>query len=160
MANLRTKLVIFDDNRILLPQWVDAVLVDEFVRNHTDGIAIHWYWDGLVPVSVVANLREKYPEKELIASEACSHRGKGESPYFLAWHQGEDYSRDIIQNLQNHVTSWIDWNLALDRSGGPNWAGNHRNAAVIVDAEKDEFYKPVFEIVGSHCLNRPINFDQ
>jgi len=141
VANLRTKLVIFDDNRILLPQWVDAVLVDDFVRNHTDGIALHWYWDGLVPVSVVSNLREKYPEQELIASEACSHRGTGESPYFLAWHQGEDYSRDIIQNLQNHVTSWIDWNLALDRSGGPNWAGNHRNAGVIVDGEKDEFFK-------------------
>ena len=57
------------------------------------------------------------------------------------WHQGEDYSRDIIEMIRNGATSWIDWNLALDMSGGPNWAGNHRNAAIIVDSKKDVFYK-------------------
>ena len=43
--------------------------------------------------------------------------------------------------VRNGATSWIDWNLALDMSGGPNWAGNHRNAAILIDSENDAFYK-------------------
>ena len=36
-------------------------------------------------------------------------------------------------------------NKALNIDGGPNWAGNHRNAAVMIDAVTDEFYKaPTF----------------
>lgn len=139
--NCTTKIILFDDNRILLPQWMEYILNNDFVRNETHGIAIHWYWDRLVPVSVVSRLNTLFPEKELIASEACSHRGPNSAPYWLAWSQGEDYSQDIIENLKHSFTSWIDWNLALDTSGGPNWAGNHRNAAVIIDSIKDEFFK-------------------
>jgi glucosylceramidase len=43
------------------------------------------------------------------------------------------------------VTGWIDWNMALDLEGGPNWASNFVDAPVIVNATADEFYKqPMF----------------
>ena len=31
---------------------------------------------------------------------------------------------DLIEDLNNYVSAWIDWNLVLDESGGPNYAQN------------------------------------
>jgi glucosylceramidase len=50
------------------------------------------------------------------------------------------YARDIIGCLNNWVDGWIDWNMVLDRQGGPNWAKNWCTAPVIVDPENDEVY--------------------
>lgn len=36
---------------------------------------------------------------------------------------------------------WVDWNLALDETGGPNWIHNNVDSPIIVNAEQDEFYK-------------------
>jgi glucosylceramidase len=47
------------------------------------------------------------------------------------------------------VTGWIDWNFALDMGGGPNWANNFVDSAVIVNAKAQEFYKqPMFYALG------------
>ena len=44
---------------------------------------------------------------------------------------------------------WIDWNMALDTEGGPNWAENQVDSPIIVNAEEDEFYKqPMFYATG------------
>ena len=50
------------------------------------------------------------------------------------------YAEDIIGCLNNWVDGWIDWNMVLDRQGGPNWFKNWCVAPVIVDPEKDEVY--------------------
>jgi glucosylceramidase len=50
------------------------------------------------------------------------------------------YARDIIGCLNNRVHGWVDWNMVLDKQGGPNWAKNWCVAPVIVDPEKDEVY--------------------
>ena len=43
----------------------------------------------------------------------------------------------------------MDWNLALNERGGPNWAGFSADAAVIVSDSEDEFYKnPMFYALG------------
>ncbi|XP_060777704.1 lysosomal acid glucosylceramidase isoform X3 [Neoarius graeffei] len=48
-------------------------------------------------------------------------------------------------DLNNYVTGWTDWNLALDMSGGPNWVKNFVDSPIIVDQSKDVFYKqPTF----------------
>lgn len=50
-----------------------------------------------------------------------------------------------LQDLNNYVTGWTDWNLALDMSGGPNWVKNFVDSPIIVDRTKDVFYKqPTF----------------
>ena len=47
------------------------------------------------------------------------------------------------------MTGWIDWNLALDMRGGPNWANNFVDSAVIVNSKTQEFYKqPMFYALG------------
>ncbi len=39
------------------------------------------------------------------------------------------------------MTGWVDWNLALDLEGGPNWSGNLVDAPIIVNETSNEFYK-------------------
>lgn len=52
----------------------------------------------------------------------------------------------------NHgVAGWIDWNLALDENGGPNWIKNFVDAPIIVNPERDEFFKqPLFYAMVSY----------
>lgn len=65
------------------------------------------------------------------------------------WSRAEAYATDIMENLLNGVGGWIDWNLALDTKGGPNWASNFVDSPIIVNAKADEFYKqPMFYALG------------
>ena len=80
--NISTKIFVLDDNRIFVPNWVDTLFESEFVRNFTHGVAMHWYWDDFVPANVIGDMQKKYPEKEIIGSEACSVRGKGMNSLF------------------------------------------------------------------------------
>jgi len=50
------------------------------------------------------------------------------------------YARDIIGCLNNWVDGWVDWNMVLDKQGGPNWFKNWCVAPIIVDPENDEVY--------------------
>ncbi|XP_072404985.1 lysosomal acid glucosylceramidase isoform X4 [Chiloscyllium punctatum] len=48
-------------------------------------------------------------------------------------------------NLNNYVTGWTDWNIALNLQGGPNWVKNFADSPVIVNSHQDTFYKqPMF----------------
>ena len=60
------------------------------------------------------------------------------------------YARDIIGCLNNWVDGWIDWNMILDRQGGPNWFKNWCVAPVIVDPEADEVYLTPLYYTLSH----------
>jgi len=37
----------------------------------------------------------------------------------------------------------VDWNLALNMEGGPNWVKNFVDSPIIVDAEGGQFFKQV-----------------
>ena len=60
------------------------------------------------------------------------------------------YARDIIGCLNNWVDGWIDWNMVLDRQGGPNWFKNWCVAPVIVDPENDDVYFTPLYYILSH----------
>lgn len=47
----------------------------------------------------------------------------------------------ILDDLRHSVSGWIDWNLYLDLTGGPNWVKNFVDAPIIVDRDKQTFYK-------------------
>ena len=107
---------------------------------------------------------ELAPEKYLIQSEACVdaevphwnddqwYWSKEATDWGWTWAPEEQkhlhpkyvpvyrYARDIIGCLNNWVDGWIDWNMVLDRQGGPNWFKNWCVAPVIVDPEQDEVY--------------------
>ena len=35
-----------------------------------------------------------------------------------SWERGQEYTNDIIENLNHFSTGWTDWNLVLDMNGG------------------------------------------
>lgn len=58
------------------------------------------------------------------------------------------YARDIVGCLAHRVTSWVDWNIVLDRRGGPNHVGNFCLAPILVDGDTDTvYYTPLHSIM-------------
>lgn len=70
--------------------------------------------------------------------------------------------------MEHWVVGWMDLNLALNQKGEPNLLNNKYDAAIIVDAENDRFFKqPLFYVMqhfsrfvppGSVRLNTRLNF--
>lgn len=135
-------LLILDDQRVFLPYWADVVLADPDAAKYVSGVAFHWYWNHIRGPQVLTQTHEKHPGKFLLATEACEGASSLSKNRVLlgSWKRAASYAFDIIQDLRHWTTGWIDWNLALDTMGGPNWAHNYVDAPVIVNASAGEFY--------------------
>ncbi|MCQ2351356.1 MAG: hypothetical protein MJ003_05210 [Paludibacteraceae bacterium] len=58
------------------------------------------------------------------------------------------YARFIIEGMNHYLTSFIDWNVVLDKDGGPNHVGNFAGAPIMVDLEtKEVYYTPVYSVL-------------
>ncbi|XP_037093999.1 lysosomal acid glucosylceramidase-like [Pollicipes pollicipes] len=151
-----TMVMILDDQRSLLPDWADTVLADEAAAAFVAGIAVHWYRDLDTPASVLTDTHNNHPDKFLLATEACEGSYSADKVVLGSWERAESYAVDIIDDLNNWVTGWVDWNIALDRIGGPNWVGNFVDSPIIVDAEKERFFKqPMFYVLGHFSALMP-----
>ena len=59
------------------------------------------------------------------------------------------YARNIIVSLDHWVSGWVDWNIVLDRDGGPNHAGNFCGAPIMIDTETGEvYYTPIYYVLA------------
>ena len=133
------KLMILDDQRIFLPSWAQVVLSDADASKYVSGIGVHWYWNSFIGPNALTDTHNFYPSKFILATEACS---KTPPPEALGhWQTGVDYSNDILDNLNNWAVGWVDWNLSLNLTGGPNWANNFDDSPIIVNKTGNEFYK-------------------
>ncbi|MBF2708038.1 glycoside hydrolase family 30 protein [Flavobacterium soyangense] len=174
-GKFNVKILGYDQNRGGLKEWVDAMYKDEKTSKYYSGTAIHWYestYDFLPDALQYAH--NKSPNKYLIQTEACVD---SEVPHWNdnAWYWSKEatdwgwdwapekdkylhpkyapvnrYATDIIGCLNNWVDGWIDWNMVLDKQGGPNWFKNWCTAPVIVDPEKDEVYFTPLYYVMEH----------
>jgi len=160
------KILGYDQNRHQeLIEWVDVMYGDEEAARYYDGTAVHWYASTFKIFSEELQYAKKAaPEKYLIQTEATVDaevpKWKDDNWYWSkeatdwGWDWAPEerkhlhpkyvpvfrYARDIIGTLNNWVDGWVDWNMVLDRQGGPNWAQNWCVAPVIVDPQKDEVY--------------------
>jgi glucosylceramidase len=159
------KILGYDQNRAGLKEWVDVMFKDEASSKYYDGTAIHWYESTYeVFPEALQYAHHKAPNKYLIETEGCIdsqvpewnndawYWEKEATDWGWDWASDKDkhlhpkyapvnrYARDIIGCLNNWVDGWVDWNMVLDRQGGPNWFKNWCVAPVIVDPEKDEVY--------------------
>lgn len=159
------KILGYDQNRDHLKEWVDSMYATNASSEYFDGTAIHWYASTYdVFPETLQYAHKKAPNKYLIQTEACVDaeipKWKDDAWYWKkeatdwGWDwAGEKekylhpkyapvnrYARDIIGCLNNWVDGWVDWNMVLDKQGGPNWFKNWCVAPVIVDVENDEVY--------------------
>lgn len=169
------KILGYDQNREHLKEWVDSQYKNEETSKYFDGTAIHWYASTLeVFPEELQYAHNKAPNKLLIQSEACVdseipkwqddawYWKKEATDWGWDWAPEKDkhlhpkyapvnrYARDIIGCLNNWVDGWVDWNMVLDKQGGPNWFKNWCVAPVIVDPEKDEVYFTPLYYTMSH----------
>ena len=59
------------------------------------------------------------------------------------------YARDIIVSLDHWVSGWVDWNIVLDKDGGPNHVGNFCGAPIMIDtATQEVYYTPIYYVLA------------
>ena len=59
------------------------------------------------------------------------------------------YARNIIVSIDHWLKGWIDWNVVLDKRGGPNHVGNFCGAPIMIDTEsKQVYYTPIYYILA------------
>jgi len=59
------------------------------------------------------------------------------------------YARNIIVSLDHWMSGWIDWNVVLDKDGGPNHVGNFCGAPIMIDTQKQYvYYTPVYYVLS------------
>ncbi|XP_061706347.1 lysosomal acid glucosylceramidase-like isoform X1 [Cydia pomonella] len=146
-----TLILAVDDQRYNLPYYLLGMeREDPKSIEYIDGASIHYYGNFIPPIIMTA-IQNRYPDKILLSTEAC----EGAMPWdrekvaIGSWDRAHKYTRSILQDLNNYVVGWIDWNLCLDPEGGPNWAHNYVDAPILVYGDQDEFIKqPMFYAMG------------
>ncbi|XP_001657204.2 glucosylceramidase [Aedes aegypti] len=147
------KLFAGDDQRYTFPWWFSQM--DQGHPDATkfvDGFAVHWYWDGVTPPGLLDQASHLYPDKLIFNTEASlgDKPFQTHGPILGSWDRAESYITYVLQDLQHSVNGWIDWNLMLNEIGGPNYANNYVESAVVVNATTgEEVYKqPIFYGLG------------
>lgn len=65
------------------------------------------------------------------------------------------YARDVVVGLDHGLSGWVDWNVVLDRRGGPNHVGNFCGAPVMIDTDTGAIHwTPVYWVLAQ--LSRTI----
>lgn len=165
------KILGYDQNRGKeLIEWTEVMYEDEESAKYYDGMAVHWYastYDWFPESLQFAH--DAAPDKYLIQTEGCVdaevpawkddawYWSKEATDWGWDWAPEQDkhlhpkyvpvyrYARDLIGCLNSWVDGWVDWNMVLDKQGGPNWFKNWCVAPVIVDPEADEvYYTPIY----------------
>lgn len=172
--NLQQEIFVFDQNKgEELEKWAEVLLKDEGLKAYISGTAVHWYESTVSAfVESLQKTHQLAPEMQIIHSEACidaekpvwknddwywqkkatdwgwdwapDHKKK-DHPIYAPVHR---YANDIIDCMNNHVSAWVDWNIVLNKEGGPNHVKNWCIAPIIVDDSLDEYYTtPLYYIM-------------
>jgi glucosylceramidase len=136
-------IVIWDHNRDRIVERATVVLNDPEAARFVWGTGFHWY-DG-DNFENVALVHEAFPDKKLLLTEACQEDGT----HHGSWELAERYARAIVNDLNHWAVGWIDWNLLLDETGGPNHAGNYCSAPIIADRQIGQLhYESSYAAIG------------
>jgi len=139
----QVRLLVFDHNRDHIVDHAKVIYDDPAAAHYVWGTAFHWYVGDWF--DNVQRLHDAYPEKQLLFTEGCQEGG----PHLGEWYLGERYARSMINDLNHWTIGWIDWNMVLDETGGPNHAGNYCSAPIMVDTRSGEIlYQSSYYYIG------------
>ena len=95
----------------------------------------------------LSNVKEAFPDKNLIFTEGCAERFDPEKYQF--WPNAERYGISIINDFNAGTVAWTDWNILLDERGGPNHVGNFCFAPVHADTKAGTLiFTPIYYYLG------------
>lgn len=141
----KVKIMVWDHNRSFLYQQAATVLSDPAAAKYVWGVAFHWYvGDHFDNVRLV---KEAFPKTHLLFTEGCN--GPFDPAKIHDWQWGENYGRSMINDFNNGVEGWTDWNVLLDEQGGPNHVQNYCFAPIIADTKTGELtYMNAYYYIG------------
>jgi glucosylceramidase len=141
----KVNLIIWDHNRGIMYQRAKSVYDDPEAARYVWGMGFHWYvGDHFNNVRLV---HDSYPDKKLLFTEGTV--ASFDKKRLNEWQWGEQYASSMIMDLNNWAAGWVDWNLLVDETGGPNHVGNFCMAPVIGDTQKGEvLYMNSFYYMG------------
>lgn len=144
------KIIVWDHNRDLIYQRAQTYFNDPEAAKYAWGIGFHWYedWSGGTPM--YDNLRrvyEAFPDKHIFFTEGCAE--SFDAKRYNAWELGEEYGRSMINDFNNGMVGFTDWNILLDETGGPNHVQNFCFAPVHADTRTGELlYTNAYYYIG------------
>lgn len=122
------KILVWDHNRTMMYQRAQCILDDPAAAKYVWGVAFHWYVNDTF--DNVKRVHEAYPNVNLMLTEGClSPHGKK----VRKWQLGETYAQSMINDFNNGAVGWTDWNVMLDKQGGPNHVNNFCYAPIQAD---------------------------
>jgi len=144
------KIIVWDHNRDLIYQRAQTYFDDAEASKYIWGIGFHWYedWSGGLPM--YDNLRrvyETFPDKHIFFTEGCAESFNASR--YNAWVLGEEYGRSMINDFNNGMVGFTDWNILLDETGGPNHVQNFCFAPVHGDTKTGKLiYTNAYYYIG------------
>ena len=146
----KTKVLLWDHNKDNLFNIVDSIYNK---NNKIGGVAFHYYTGH--NFSELKKIREKYPELLLINTEMCCGYSMYDEKRWIK--DAEYYLTDIIGDMNVGVNAYLDWNILLDKNGGPTYKNNPvKSASIRIDDNyiKTPIYYYLYHI--SHFINNSI----
>lgn len=126
-ANLKTKIYIWDHNRDEMFERASNILNDEEAASFVYGIAFHWYDND--QFLEVKKTHDTFKDQHLLFTEGCQEGG----PHLHSYDVAERYGKNMMHDISNGTEGYIDWNLYLDTTGGPNHVNNLCSSPIMVD---------------------------
>lgn len=144
------KIIVWDHNRDLIYQRAQTYFDDAEASKYIWGIGFHWYEDWSGGLSMYDNLRrvyETFPDKHIFFTEGCAESFNASR--YNAWVLGEEYGRSMINDFNNGMVGFTDWNILLDETGGPNHVQNFCFAPVHGDTKTGKLiYTNAYYYIG------------
>ena len=144
------KIIVWDHNRDLIAQRAQTYFDDPEASKYAWGIGFHWYedWSGGTPMyENVKRVHEAYPDKNILFTEGCAESFNPDR--YHAWVLGEEYGRSMINDFNNGMVGFTDWNILLDQTGGPNHVQNFCFAPVHANTSTGELiYTNAYYYIG------------
>jgi glucosylceramidase len=144
------KIIVWDHNRDLIAQRAQTYFDDPEASKYAWGIGFHWYedWSGGTPMyENVKRVHEAYPDKNILFTEGCAESFNPNR--YNAWVLGEEYGRSMINDFNNGMVGFTDWNILLDQTGGPNHVQNFCFAPVHANTQTGELiYTNAYYYIG------------
>lgn len=144
------KIIVWDHNRDLIYQRARTYFDDPEAAKYAWGIGFHWYedWSGGQPMyDNLKRVYEAYPDKNIMFTEGCAESFN--AIRYKAWVLGEEYGRSMINDFNNGMVGFTDWNILLDETGGPNHVQNFCFAPIHGDTKTGQLiYTNAYYYIG------------
>ena len=173
----KVKLFIWDHNKERAIEHIDEFMKDPDAAGKVDGFAYHWYSGD--HFQVLSLLKARYPDKILMHSESCPLHIPGKAAAFdvsgemldrideemkalilakdpkaVDYSDAVSYAHDIIGDLNGGMQRWIDWNMIVDRKGGPRHVPGGFAAPVVLEDDGTFTRTPTYDYL--HAISRVI----